>query len=74
MVNDQWHVKVADFGLSRFNTDTQKETLAKMRGTFAYCAPGMNFIYKLLIYIYLEIYFGAPFSSKVKKLFLHISN
>jgi len=50
MVNEQWHVKVADFGLSRFNTDTQKDTLVKMRGTFAYCAP--------------EVYFGEQFSTK----------
>jgi len=50
MVNEQWHVKVGDFGLSRFNTDTQKETLAKMRGTFAYAAP--------------EVYFGEKFSTK----------
>jgi len=50
MVNDRFQVKVGDFGLSRFNTDTQKETLGKMRGTFAYCAP--------------EVYFGEPFSTK----------
>eukprot|EP01114_Cavostelium_apophysatum_P012739 TRINITY_DN291_c1_g1_i1.p1 TRINITY_DN291_c1_g1~~TRINITY_DN291_c1_g1_i1.p1 ORF type:complete len:760 (+),score=216.65 TRINITY_DN291_c1_g1_i1:90-2369(+) len=50
MVNEKWHVKVADFGLSRFNTDTQKDTLVKMRGTFAYCAP--------------EVYFGEHFSAK----------
>ena len=49
-VNEQFHVKVGDFGLSRFNTETQKETLAKMRGTFAYCAP--------------EVYFGNKFSIK----------
>jgi len=50
MVTEQWHIKVGDFGLSRFNTDTQKETLAKMRGTFAYCAP--------------EVYFGEKFTTK----------
>jgi len=50
MVTEQWHVKVGDFGTSRFNTDTQKETLGKMRGTFAYCAP--------------EVYFGEKFSTK----------
>jgi len=49
MVNTQLMCKVGDFGLSRFNTDTQKETLAKMRGTFAYCAP--------------EVYRGEPFST-----------
>eukprot|EP01117_Protostelium_nocturnum_P004662 TRINITY_DN168_c0_g1_i1.p1 TRINITY_DN168_c0_g1~~TRINITY_DN168_c0_g1_i1.p1 ORF type:complete len:831 (-),score=270.46 TRINITY_DN168_c0_g1_i1:114-2462(-) len=50
MVNSQLHCKVGDFGLSRFNTDTQKETLAKMRGTFAYCAP--------------EVYRGEKFTTK----------
>jgi len=50
MVNEQFHVKVADFGLSRFNTDTHKDTLVKMRGTFAYCAP--------------EVYFGEQFTDK----------
>jgi len=50
MVNEQFHVKVGDFGLSRFNTETSKETLSKMRGTFAYCAP--------------EVYFGEAFSTK----------
>jgi serine/threonine protein kinase len=49
-VNDRFQVKVGDFGLSRFNTDTHKETLGKMRGTFAYCAP--------------EVYFGEAFSTK----------
>jgi len=50
MVNSRLQCKVGDFGLSRFNTDTQKETLGKMRGTFAYCAP--------------EVYRGEPFSTK----------
>jgi serine/threonine protein kinase len=49
-VTDQWHLKVCDFGLARFNTDTSKETLGKMRGTFAYCAP--------------EVYFGERFTTK----------
>jgi len=50
MVTEKWQCKVGDFGLSRFNTETQKETLNKMRGTFAYCAP--------------EVYFGEKFTTK----------
>lgn len=50
LVNDKWEVKVCDFGLSRFNTGSNLETLVKMRGTFAYCAP--------------EVYFGEQFSTK----------
>eukprot|EP01119_Soliformovum_irregulare_P008211 TRINITY_DN2129_c0_g1_i1.p1 TRINITY_DN2129_c0_g1~~TRINITY_DN2129_c0_g1_i1.p1 ORF type:complete len:803 (+),score=234.55 TRINITY_DN2129_c0_g1_i1:116-2410(+) len=50
MVNDKFGLKVGDFGLSRFNTDTAKETLNKMVGTFAYCAP--------------EVYHNVPFTTK----------
>eukprot|EP01113_Clastostelium_recurvatum_P011680 TRINITY_DN1597_c0_g1_i1.p1 TRINITY_DN1597_c0_g1~~TRINITY_DN1597_c0_g1_i1.p1 ORF type:complete len:688 (-),score=192.59 TRINITY_DN1597_c0_g1_i1:164-2140(-) len=50
LVNDRWEVKVCDFGLSRFNTASNLESLVKMRGTFAYCAP--------------EVYFGEQFSTK----------
>lgn len=39
LVTDDWQVKVADFGLSRFDTAEALETLKQMRGTFAYCAP-----------------------------------
>jgi len=39
LVNEQWDCKVADFGLSRFNTADNLGTLNKIRGTFAYCAP-----------------------------------
>eukprot|EP01112_Ceratiomyxa_fruticulosa_P004101 TRINITY_DN1445_c0_g1_i1.p1 TRINITY_DN1445_c0_g1~~TRINITY_DN1445_c0_g1_i1.p1 ORF type:complete len:727 (+),score=136.48 TRINITY_DN1445_c0_g1_i1:310-2490(+) len=39
LVNEQWDCKLADFGLSRFNTADNLETLSKIRGTFAYCAP-----------------------------------
>jgi serine/threonine protein kinase len=45
LVTDDWKIKVADFGLSRFDTAEALETLKQMRGTFAYCAP--------------ESYFGA---------------
>jgi len=50
LVNDKWDIKVCDFGLSRFNTGSNLETLVKMRGTFAYCAP--------------EVYYGEQFSAK----------
>eukprot|EP01111_Echinosteliopsis_oligospora_P005792 TRINITY_DN1946_c0_g1_i1.p1 TRINITY_DN1946_c0_g1~~TRINITY_DN1946_c0_g1_i1.p1 ORF type:complete len:635 (+),score=133.12 TRINITY_DN1946_c0_g1_i1:356-2260(+) len=50
LVNDKWEVKVCDFGLSRFNTGSNVDTLVKMRGTFAYCSP--------------EVYFGEQFSTK----------
>jgi len=39
LVNEKYRVKVADFGLSRFNTETHEKTLVKMVGTMAYCAP-----------------------------------
>lgn len=39
LVNEAWDCKVCDFGLSRFNTADNLETLSKIRGTFAYCAP-----------------------------------
>ena len=54
--------KLGDFGLSRFNTDTQKETLAKMRGTFAYCAPGKKCRQSTTDPT--EVYRGEPFSTK----------
>eukprot|EP01133_Synstelium_polycarpum_P012204 gene12204-14286_t len=39
LVNEDWECKVCDFGLSRFNTADNLETLGKIRGTFAYCSP-----------------------------------
>lgn len=50
LVTDDWQIKVADFGLSRFDTVEALETLKQMRGTFAYCAP--------------ESYFGAKYTTK----------
>jgi len=41
MVTAQFHVKVADFGLARFNTESHAETFKKMTGTYAYSAPEM---------------------------------
>jgi ankyrin repeat protein len=39
LVGDDWHARVCDFGLSRFNTGSNLSTLAKCRGTYAYIAP-----------------------------------
>lgn len=39
LVTDDWHAKLCDFGLSRFNTGSNLSTLAKCRGTYAYIAP-----------------------------------
>jgi len=50
LVDENWNVKVGDFGLSRFTSGAQLSTLGKLRGTYAYCAP--------------EIYFGKAFSPK----------
>jgi serine/threonine protein kinase len=50
LVNSEWRVKVADFGLSRFTTGTNLETFKKLCGTFAYCAP--------------EIFGGFSFTTK----------
>eukprot|EP01132_Coremiostelium_polycephalum_P004967 gene4967-6188_t len=38
LVSDNWTIKVADFGLSRFAT-TKSASIRKTRGTYAYCAP-----------------------------------
>ncbi|KAL6060669.1 putative serine/threonine-protein kinase/receptor [Balamuthia mandrillaris] len=50
LVDDNWNVKVCDFGLSRYTDQGNLSTLGKLRGTFAYCAP--------------EVYFGERFSAK----------
>ena len=39
LVTQDWVIKVADFGLARFNSEGNLETLSKMRGTMAYCVP-----------------------------------
>lgn len=39
LVDENDVVKICDFGLSREEVDSNKSTLAKMRGTFAYTAP-----------------------------------
>eukprot|EP01090_Pellita_catalonica_P007999 TRINITY_DN18635_c0_g1_i1.p1 TRINITY_DN18635_c0_g1~~TRINITY_DN18635_c0_g1_i1.p1 ORF type:complete len:328 (+),score=63.93 TRINITY_DN18635_c0_g1_i1:53-985(+) len=39
LVDKNFAVKVADFGLARFKTENNKSSLAKLRGTYAYAAP-----------------------------------
>jgi len=50
LVTKDWHVKVCDFGLSRFDTADNMDTMRKMRGTMAFCAP--------------EVYRGLKFTPK----------
>ncbi|GAM28464.1 hypothetical protein SAMD00019534_116400 [Acytostelium subglobosum LB1] len=42
LVSDNWTIKVADFGLSRFAT-SKASSIRKTRGTYAYCAPEVYF-------------------------------
>eukprot|EP01094_Clydonella_sp_ATCC50884_P024091 TRINITY_DN5953_c0_g2_i1.p1 TRINITY_DN5953_c0_g2~~TRINITY_DN5953_c0_g2_i1.p1 ORF type:complete len:1082 (-),score=343.30 TRINITY_DN5953_c0_g2_i1:672-3917(-) len=51
LLDQNWNLKIADFGLARLNTATfRRNTLSKLRGTYTYCAP--------------EIYFNCPFTAK----------
>jgi len=52
LVDENWTVKVTDFGLSRFikGSESNVTTLGKLRGTYAYSAP--------------ELYFGETFTTK----------
>eukprot|EP01132_Coremiostelium_polycephalum_P004253 gene4253-5323_t len=50
LVTKDWRIKVADFGLSRFNTKSNQQTLNKTRGTSAFCAP--------------EVFQGKEYSDK----------
>ena len=78
LVTQDWVVKVADFGLARFNNEGNLETLNKMRGTMAYCPPEAYFaqafdyksdVYSLAIIIWelvnrcLKGKYEAPFSE-----------
>jgi len=49
LVNQEWRIKLCDFGLSRFATPENLKTMQQMRGTFAYCDP--------------EVYNGGIFCS-----------
>jgi len=50
LVDDSFSVKVGDFGLARFKTDVNRQTLTQLRGTYAYLAP--------------ESYQGQEFTTK----------
>jgi serine/threonine protein kinase len=50
LVTQDMHVKVCDFGLSRFDTQANDETLHQLRGTMAFCAP--------------EVYHSSKFTPK----------
>jgi len=39
LVNEDWSLKICDYGLSRFNTKTNAHTLTRTRGTFVYMCP-----------------------------------
>jgi len=39
LVTKEYHCKLADFGLSRFDTSTNLESLRECKGTYAYIAP-----------------------------------
>eukprot|EP01119_Soliformovum_irregulare_P019265 TRINITY_DN6056_c0_g1_i4.p1 TRINITY_DN6056_c0_g1~~TRINITY_DN6056_c0_g1_i4.p1 ORF type:complete len:567 (+),score=148.63 TRINITY_DN6056_c0_g1_i4:38-1738(+) len=39
VVSSDWTVKLCDFGLSRFDTDSNMDTKKKMKGTMVYTAP-----------------------------------
>jgi len=50
LVTKDLHVKVCDFGLSRFDTGANDETLHQLRGTMAFCAP--------------EVYYSSKYTTK----------
>jgi serine/threonine protein kinase len=50
LVTNDWQCKVADFGFSRFNSESNLRTLSKLRGTPHYEAP--------------EIFEGNPYTAK----------
>lgn len=41
LVNQEWRIKLCDFGLSRFATAENLLTIKQLRGTFAYCDPAI---------------------------------
>jgi len=42
LLDGNWNIKVADFGLSRSMTMTNKNSLGILKGTMAYCAPEIH--------------------------------
>lgn len=50
LLDNDWTIKVCDFGASRLDVPDESATLGKVRGTYAYCAP--------------ELYFGKKFTTK----------
>jgi serine/threonine protein kinase len=49
LISQEWHIKIADFGLSRFVTAENMNTMKQMRGTYQYLDP--------------EVYNGGIFSA-----------
>jgi len=41
LIDRDWHLKMTDFGLARFNTTSSRDSLKKLCGTFTYQAPEM---------------------------------
>jgi len=56
LIDKNWTVKAADFGLARFKIPDNKSTLNKLRGTYTYSAPesyeGKEFTTKSDVYSY----------------------
>lgn len=54
LVDENWCIKVCDFGLARFKKTSLMSTLEKLRGTILYCAPetcrGEKYTFKSDIY------------------------
>jgi len=51
LLDSKWNVKVADFGLSRSMSMTNKSSLGVLKGTIAYCAPELsNLIHKGMLF------------------------
>jgi tRNA A-37 threonylcarbamoyl transferase component Bud32 len=71
LVTQEWHMKIADFGLSRFVTAENMQTMKQMRGTYQYTDPAVynggtfstaSDIYSMGV-IYWEIIFRTLYGS-----------
>jgi serine/threonine protein kinase len=49
-VNKEWDVKLSDFGLARFKTQENMDTMSRLTGTYAYASP--------------EQFFGGSYTEK----------